>query len=103
MIALMAAIDLMIIPSEATELAVHDLMSELLKLEECDVRVGNSSVSATVSTGDVSIEVGVREETYDQAVELASATLRTAIHAVGGNTADWNVQVPQEDPRFERV
>jgi hypothetical protein len=46
-------------------------------------------LGATLSTGVVTFTLGVDAETMEAAMRLASAAIRTAIHAADGCTPNW--------------
>ncbi|MCW2495707.1 hypothetical protein [Jatrophihabitans sp.] len=65
------------------------LMEALLALE--DDCIFDAGVGVELSTGTVEIEIAAKAKSWKAAVEKADSAIRTAIHAVGGNTndADW--------------
>jgi len=64
-------------------------MEELLALE--DDKLTDSAVGVDLGTGLVEIEVTARGETFEEALSIADAAIRTAIHAAGGMTPNWQV------------
>lgn len=68
------------------------LMEELVALE--DITLTDSDISATLETGHVVMSVIAVAENFDQAVLRGDSAIRTAIHASGGHTSEW------ESPNF---
>lgn len=64
-------------------------MEELLALE--DDKLTDSAVGVNLATGLVEIEVTASGETFEEALSRADAAIRTAIHAAGGLTPNWQV------------
>ena len=66
----------------AIEHHLDNVMEELLKLDALD---------PTIGLGDDLVDFSVMTEAINpvDAVNKASGTLRTAIHAAGGGTPDW--------------
>ncbi len=77
-------------PLDAAHLEEHldEVMSELLKLD-----VHDPAVSAAASKGLVEISVQVDAGTVEDAFVVGSSAIRTAIHAAGGSTPHWELQV----------
>ncbi len=66
------------------------IMEHLVELSETEgSRVLDSAVDADSEEGSVMIEVTVTAEDLGEAVNTAIAAMRTAVHATGGNTAEW--------------
>jgi hypothetical protein len=72
-------------PSKVEEL-IDALADELYELDTTDL-----SVAATLSTGTFEVSLTVDAEDVEAAIVQAAATLRTAIHAIGGATPGWEV------------
>jgi hypothetical protein len=67
------------------------VMEELLKLESD--KVMDSDVSAELAAAQVAVTIVALADTFDEAMDLASSTIRTAIHAAGGSTPKWKAPV----------
>jgi len=63
------------------------VMDELLALES-DV-ISDADVSVALTDGIVEISIVASGEDFDAALDLADATIRTAIHAADGHTPQW--------------
>lgn len=70
----------------------EQLMDELLKLEGCNAHISDPAVSTEVHEEHtlvlVDIAIGAGDEST--AVAEAKTILRTAIHATGGSTPNWD-------------
>lgn len=69
------------------------VMDELISLE--DEFTSDSDVFAELSTQTVTISIIVRGDDFDALVEAGDAAIRTAIHAAGGHTPNWERAVFQ--------
>lgn len=71
----------------------HDLgerlMVELLKLEECNGNVFDSTTSTDANAGTILVEVLVTGDEFVATMQMALDVIRTAIHATGGGTPGW--------------
>lgn len=76
-------------PGDDVDEHTDRFMDELLALE--DENLTDSAVGVDLGTGLVEIEVTARGETFEDAMALADAAIRTAIHAAGGLTPNWAV------------
>ena len=65
------------------------VMEELLAIE--DDQLTDSAVGVDLGTGHVEIEVTARARTFEDALTVADGAMRTAIHAAGGATPNWQV------------
>ncbi|WP_375478847.1 hypothetical protein [uncultured Jatrophihabitans sp.] len=63
------------------------LMDELLKLE--GTTLTDSAVSADLAASEVALEIVGHGDTFEEAWARANAAIRSAIHAVGGYTPNW--------------
>lgn len=63
------------------------VMEELLKLESATIR--DADVSGSVLDGEVQISVYAIGESFDTAADIADSAIRSAIHAAGGHTPNW--------------
>lgn len=61
----------------------------LLDQERCTPEVRDSAVSADRSERAMEIEVTVHAASEQEAIAIGHAAIRSAIHAVGGATAQW--------------
>jgi hypothetical protein len=73
---------------EDIEASLDRVMEELLRLGAED-----SAIGGAMQTGEVDISLTVDAPSPEDAVPIAMATIRTAIHAAEGHTPDW--------PRFD--
>lgn len=78
------------------------LMDELLDLEECNTNMHDPSVGAELSTGTVDVLMLV-DAPVDDAVKISRDIIRTAIHAAGGWTPQWDDDraVPMHTVEYE--
>lgn len=80
--------------------ALHDLgerlMVELLKLELVNEDVADPSTSTEADRGMVIVEFDVRADGQAEAVATFNTIVRTAVHAVGVHTPDWD-EFPAND------
>jgi hypothetical protein len=68
---------------------IDDVMVHLLELEAVDARLGDSDIEAVLSQGLLTINVLATDATLDAASALANSAIRSAIHAAGGATPEW--------------
>ncbi len=105
MISIGFSIDLLATPigSEPIPLVeeVDLVMEHLVDLVESGCGVTDPAVSLDETTNVVSVEVQVVGEDFDDAVQLASSCVRSAIHAAGGHTPGWTVE--QTSQRAELI
>jgi len=73
------------------DLDIHldQVMTALMAIEAADNRISDSDYVATVKTGFVRINSSAQANSFDEAAAIAMATIRAAIHAVGGFTPGW--------------
>lgn len=71
------------------ESLLESLMDALLDLEDADGTIMDPDLAADVSTGRVDVQMTVEAEDPAVAIVKALATLRSAIHAIGGATPGW--------------
>jgi hypothetical protein len=64
-------------------------MEALLDLEEADLAIQDPDLAADISTGHVDVQMVVEADDPAAAMVKALATLRAAIHAIGGATPGW--------------
>lgn len=72
---------------DALEAHLEGVMEQLIKLD-----VENPVVAAEAHDGSVEISVTITADSPEDAVAAGSASIRSAIHAAGGYTPDWEVQ-----------
>jgi|SRR6218665_1054378 len=63
------------------------VMEELLRLET--VEISDVELSAELATKIVTITVVAMADTFENAITKADGVIRTAIHAAGGHTPEW--------------
>jgi hypothetical protein len=82
----------------ASDLDAHTdaVMNELLALE--GPTLSDSDISAKLSEKVVEISITSADLDFDSAVDRGRSAIRTAIHAAGGRTPDWNnvIYAPQK-------
>lgn len=91
-----------IVPDGMTDVSdeAEAIMSSLLDLESVDTRLSDSAVGADLASMKLDVEVTVEGMDYQDCLNHALLSIRTAIHAAGGATPGW----PGSDPgraRFE--
>ena len=64
-------------------------MDALLDLEAADAAIEDPDLEADLSSGHVDVQMIVDAEDPAAAMVKAFATLRSAIHAIGGATPGW--------------
>ena len=69
---------------------VEQVMEPWAALEECHERLLDFALGMDLSTGTVEAEITVEADAVEEAVSLAVSSLRSAIHASGGLTPDWD-------------
>lgn len=73
--------------SQNLDAVIDILMEELLRLES--VSILDSEITAELASWLLRISLIAKAETFDEAVSLGDAAIRTAIHASGGQTPGW--------------
>lgn len=73
----------------ATNLDEHTdaVIEELLTLE--DESLSDSDVTVELANSRVTVSVSAHAATFDEAVARGDVAIRTAIHASGGHTPEW--------------
>jgi len=66
------------------------LMEALLDLEGCNPQMSTPATASDAKNGVVTVELLMEASEASEAVRLADAITRTAIHAIGGATPDWD-------------
>jgi hypothetical protein len=79
------------------------VMSCLLDLESADDRLADSAVSLDAGTKTMTIGLVVSGGDYEETVAHALTSIRTAIHAAGGSTVDWDPSDSQLEPQGFRA
>lgn len=70
------------------EAHLDDVMVQLMNLDDAI----DPSLSVTFSTGEVDFSLTVKARSEKKAAEKADALVRTAVHAAGGFTGNWNIE-----------
>lgn len=65
------------------------LMEALLRLEAADGAIEDPDLAADLGTGHVDVQMTVEAADPAAAMAKALATLRAAIHAIGGTDSGW--------------
>lgn len=76
---------------------IDRVMQQLLALEACDSRITDSAVGLNGVTGEVEIELSASGTSPADALSTAEASVRSAIHAAGGYTPDWEPGADEPD------
>jgi hypothetical protein len=71
--------------TDDVEAAATDLMDALLD----EPGLIDADVAATLTTGDITVGVGVDADTLQIALDRALIGIRSAVHRSGGATAGW--------------
>jgi hypothetical protein len=79
------------------------VMSCLLDLESADDRLADSAVSLDAGTKTMTIGLVDSGSDYEETVAHALTSIRTAIHAAGGSTVDWDSSDSQLEPQGLRA
>ena len=74
------------------EAEVDLIMENLVGLVDTECGIKDPAISLDEANNLVTIDVTVEAVDFEAAVELASSCIRSAIHAAGGHTPDWNVE-----------
>jgi transcriptional regulator with XRE-family HTH domain len=67
----------------------EQLLGELVKLERCNPSMADPDTSFDASEGSVTVEMDIAAVDEPEAARLALQICRSAIHAIGGATAEW--------------
>lgn len=67
---------------------------ELLALAEVDPGIIDPDLTTVITERWVSVLIGITADTFDDAVRLFSANVRSALHATGCGTPDWPMFKP---------
>lgn len=78
--------------ADHASLAAHadEVMNQLLALEASDPAITDSAIGLDSNSMTAVISVAVEAVSLEQAVGVARSAIRTAIHAAGGATPDWD-------------
>jgi hypothetical protein len=90
-------------PSIALQAKGDRVMSCLLDLESADPRLADSAVSLDAGTKVMTVGLVVAGTDYEETVAHALNSIRTAIHAAGGATQDWDAAGSGLEPQGFRV
>lgn len=77
------------LPAEELHAIGDRLMEELLRLEEINDRVRDSSTSTDADLNELEMDMVVTAESRGHALDLALTMCRTAAHADGAHTPNW--------------
>jgi hypothetical protein len=86
---------------ESVERHAAQVMEELLKLEACTPGLEDSAVSLDLGTDEITIEVDVDADDFEESARRGVAYIRTAIHAAGGATPMWGDVERKVDDQVE--
>ena len=91
--------------SELLQAKGDRVMSALLDLESADQRLADSAVSLDTETMTMTMTIGlvVAGNDYQETVDHALTSIRTAIHAAGGSTPDWDAAGGALEPQGFRA
>ncbi len=76
---------------------IDDVVERLIELEAADSRLSDSDIDAVLTQGLLTINLLSTDTTLDAASALANSAIRSAIHAAGGATPDWDAMNPGVD------
>ena len=79
------------------------VMSALLDLESADPRITDSAVSLDSESKVMTVGLVVAGVDYEETVAHALTSIRTAIHAAGGSTPDWDAAGGALEPQGFRA
>lgn len=79
------------------------VMSALIDLESVDPRLADSAVSLDAASRIMTIGLVVSGSDYEETVTHALTSIRTAIHAAGGATPDWDAPASVLQPQGFRA
>ncbi|MFT4299078.1 MAG: hypothetical protein QM597_05550 [Aeromicrobium sp.] len=77
--------------SEVEELTDR-LMLELQNLADSGGGIDDPALSVDLATCRLTVELVAQARNFDDAVALADASVRAAVHAAGWNTPEWVLQ-----------
>lgn len=69
---------------------VDQVTEQLVGLEDCTPELLDSAIGLEISTGSVDVDITVDTDLPEDALRIGLSCLRTAIHAAGGGTPDWD-------------
>lgn len=78
---------------ELIDAHLDEVMDHLMETEEADERLSNADLSAKLATGETEISIAV-DAGADEAMAIGMAAIRSAIHAAGGYTRNWDDEEP---------
>lgn len=85
------------LPAEELHEIGDRLMEELLRLEQANECMSDSSTSTDAERNELEIDMTVSAETRGEALDLALMLCRTAAHADGAHTPNWPMVGHVED------
>jgi hypothetical protein len=68
---------------------VDQLLDALADLEDADPSLRDVDVTATLATGELWVDVCLEANDLGDAGQKLVATVRTALHEIGGDTQGW--------------
>jgi hypothetical protein len=89
--------------SELLQAKGDRVMSALQDLESADLRLADSAVTLDTETMTMTIGLVVDGNDYQETVAHALTSIRTAIHAAGGSTPDWDAAGGALEPQGFRA
>ena len=70
---------------------LDQFLEALTALEDADPQVSDIDLTATISTGEVSITMYIDTEEIGEASQKLIATVRAALHKIGESTPGWEI------------
>ncbi|MBE1533285.1 hypothetical protein [Actinomadura algeriensis] len=71
------------------EARVEQFLDALAELEESDPAIQDVDITATLATGDITVNMCLRADDLAGAGQKIVATVRTSLHDIGDGTAGW--------------
>lgn len=69
---------------------------EMCELADVDPEIIDPDLTVVITERWTSVLMGITADTFDDAVRLFSANVRTALHATGCGTPDWPIFKPTQ-------
>lgn len=73
---------------------VDEITQHLTELEDCTPGLLDNSIGIDTSTGMFEAEITIEADKAEDAFSAGMSCLRSAIHAAGGSTPDWDEVQP---------
>ncbi|WP_415950022.1 helix-turn-helix domain-containing protein [Streptomyces sp. KLOTTS4A1] len=86
--------------ADAMNAHLASVQEQLAALRECNPAIGSGHIEANLDTNKVTVQLTVYGD-RDDAVSLSRTVIRTAIHAAGGFTPEWDEDRPATDSLAE--